>query len=237
MNKKYIFLDFDGVLITKKHNDQLSSQGLPLTDEKGFPFFDPEAVECLRKIIEATGAEIIISSSRKLDGTELILKIWEERQMPGKITDFTSTSPFQLMRIEYVYNDDDDFKMDDDDDDYFNKYTSRCHIIEIDEWIMRNGNCSDKYLILEGFFIFTEYEETEITMEEDEVNISETLHAYKQAFPQIKLEGHELRSYDEVREIYKRRERIMFAPDERKGLMTQNVEGCIGILNTDIFQS
>ena len=56
--KKVIFLDFDGVLNPKWWN-----RGKP-SDKYGV-LFEAKSVACLRKIINETGADIVISSSWK----------------------------------------------------------------------------------------------------------------------------------------------------------------------------
>ena len=61
MNNSIIFLDFDGVLNTKRYQARLVVNGKPTKDAWG-PLFDPRAVDNRRKIIESTGAEIVISS-------------------------------------------------------------------------------------------------------------------------------------------------------------------------------
>ena len=58
--KKVIFLDIDGVLNTSRWHNQVESS--KLQDEYGY-LFDPVAVANLAKIIEETGADIVISSS------------------------------------------------------------------------------------------------------------------------------------------------------------------------------
>lgn len=50
---KIIFLDFDGVLNTEHYQRLLYHEGKPLDDEYG-PFFDPDATEQLRRIVDAT---------------------------------------------------------------------------------------------------------------------------------------------------------------------------------------
>ena len=62
MNKKIIFLDFDGVLNTEHYQNLLYYQGKTGSDKYG-TLFDPEAVEQLKRIIDATHAEIVIESS------------------------------------------------------------------------------------------------------------------------------------------------------------------------------
>ncbi|MDE6338813.1 MAG: hypothetical protein K2K97_03370 [Muribaculaceae bacterium] len=62
MNRPVIFLDFDGVLNTEQYQARLAVEGKPTKDAWG-PLFDPRAVGNLKKIIDATDAEIVISSS------------------------------------------------------------------------------------------------------------------------------------------------------------------------------
>lgn len=62
MNRPVIFLDFDGVLNTERHQARLAVEGKPNKDAWG-PLFDPSAVENLRLIIDNTDAAIVISSS------------------------------------------------------------------------------------------------------------------------------------------------------------------------------
>ncbi len=57
-----VFLDFDGVLNTDWHFAELKGKGLPFKDKYG-PLFDPEAVKNLKKIIDDTDAQIVVSSS------------------------------------------------------------------------------------------------------------------------------------------------------------------------------
>ena len=82
--KKYLFLDFDGVLNTNRHHIYLNENGYDTNDEFG-AIFDPEAMESLKLIVEQTGAEIVISSSWKEFGRDFIYELWEKRNMPGKV--------------------------------------------------------------------------------------------------------------------------------------------------------
>ena len=61
---KIIFLDFDGVMDTAYYDHMLSKQGLPDNDLYG-TVFDPNCVHNLRRIIDNTGADIVVSSSWK----------------------------------------------------------------------------------------------------------------------------------------------------------------------------
>lgn len=85
MNRKIIFLDFDGVLNTEQYQARLAVDGKPNKDAWG-PLFDPHAVENLRKIIEATGAAIVISSTwRYIHRLGSLRMMWEIRELPGEI--------------------------------------------------------------------------------------------------------------------------------------------------------
>lgn len=83
-----IFLDFDGVLNTEKYYCELKSKGLPSDDKYG-QLFDSEAVANLRKIIEATDARIVVSSSWHYMGLNVLQRMWYDRDLPGRIVDIT----------------------------------------------------------------------------------------------------------------------------------------------------
>jgi len=75
---KALFLDFDGVLnvIPPDHDD---FGGI----------FHPNFVENLGRIIEVTGAKLIISSSWRHMGLERLNRMWESRGYPGEIIGIT----------------------------------------------------------------------------------------------------------------------------------------------------
>lgn len=85
---KIIFLDFDGVLNTEHYQDLLQYQGKPWQDEHG-AFFDPNAVKQLKRIIDATDADIAVESSWKYLGLDAMKELWRVRNLPGKINDIT----------------------------------------------------------------------------------------------------------------------------------------------------
>ena len=88
---KIIFLDFDGVMDTAFYDHILSEEGLPPCDDFGV-VFDPECVKCLGKIIHATGADIVVTSTWKDFMTyKDILDMWEYRELPEFVTDVTPT--------------------------------------------------------------------------------------------------------------------------------------------------
>ena len=89
---KVIFLDFDGVMNTERYIAERRRNGLPVSDRYGY-LFDPEAVENLRRIIDATGAAVVISSSWRLEGEERMEAMWYERTLPGQLIGVTGQSP------------------------------------------------------------------------------------------------------------------------------------------------
>ena len=85
---KILFIDFDGVLNTEHYQGLLQYQGKPWQDEYG-AFFDPKAVKQLKRIIDATDADIVVESSWKYLGLDAMKELWEVRNLPGTIIDIT----------------------------------------------------------------------------------------------------------------------------------------------------
>lgn len=86
---KVIFLDIDGVLNTAFNCKKMALSKGPSCDDYGI-LFDPEAVKYLKRIIEETGAEIVISSSWKYTYPyQEFLRMWEDRDLPGSVIDVT----------------------------------------------------------------------------------------------------------------------------------------------------
>ncbi len=86
--RKIIFLDFDGVLNTEYYQGLLQFQGKQWQDEYG-AFFDPKAVRQLKRVIDTTGADIVVESSWKYLGLEAMQELWRGRNLPGKVIDIT----------------------------------------------------------------------------------------------------------------------------------------------------
>lgn len=84
MRDKLIFLDFDGVLHTERYDNLLSLLGRKTCDEYG-ALFSPLAVRNLNRIIDSTGARIVISSNWRHFGLEQMRKMWQDRNLPGEI--------------------------------------------------------------------------------------------------------------------------------------------------------
>lgn len=86
---KIIFLDFDGVMDTSYYDHILSKEGKPGNDEYG-AVFDPYCIRNLKRIIEETEADIVVSSSWKyMMSYQDFLNMWKDRGLPGFITDVT----------------------------------------------------------------------------------------------------------------------------------------------------
>ena len=89
---KIIFLDFDGVMDTAYYAHILEKEGCSGNDEF-VAVFDPNCVECLKEIIDNTGAEIVVTSSWKsLMTYRDLLNMWEQRGLPGYVIDMTPSS-------------------------------------------------------------------------------------------------------------------------------------------------
>lgn len=85
-----IFLDFDGVMDTASYDMFLVRNGMPECDEFGRPVFDPGCIVNLKQIIDATAADVVVTSDWKyLDSYKDLLEMWRQRGMPGFMTDVT----------------------------------------------------------------------------------------------------------------------------------------------------
>ena len=97
--RKILFLDIDGVLNTERHYEYCCKNGIASDERFGYPF-DPDAIANLKKIIDETGAEIVISSSWKFLGLSTMIDLWKERNLPGKVIGITP----QAMSDEVLLN-------------------------------------------------------------------------------------------------------------------------------------
>lgn len=85
---RVLILDFDGVLAPSgRHLTQEWD-----TDEYGVAF-DPACVIQLSRILAATGARVVISSSWRHDGWENLRELWCKRNMPGHLFDMLPSRP------------------------------------------------------------------------------------------------------------------------------------------------
>ena len=78
IGNKIIFLDIDGVLNV-----------IPQGRDKYGGIFHQHFVDNLRRIIDETGAKIVISSSWRSDGIETMRNMWKDRNLPGEVVDVT----------------------------------------------------------------------------------------------------------------------------------------------------
>ena len=132
---KFIFLDFDGVLTTARYHDMLCRCGRATTDRFG-ELFDPQAVANLRTILERSGAKLIITSSWRTEGLDIMRDLWHFRMLPGRIADITPFYLYGVFRHSSV-------------EEPFAGFASGSRGMEIDEWLMRNAEPHTPYVILD----------------------------------------------------------------------------------------
>ena len=102
--KRYIILDIDGVLNTARSYRECVAEGKPWRDDYG-PFFDNEAVENLRHVVDVTHADFIITSTWKYKGLDAMHTLWTLRGMPGfllGVTPEVTTSEFCIRSMEIM---------------------------------------------------------------------------------------------------------------------------------------
>lgn len=87
--KKVLFLDFDGVMVTDRYQEQLTATNSPLRDEYGSKF-DPVCVEYLAQIIDSTDAGIVVTSTWKMEkGLDGMQRMWQARHLPCRVIGVT----------------------------------------------------------------------------------------------------------------------------------------------------
>jgi hypothetical protein len=116
---KVIFLDIDGVL-------NVIPQGY---DEFG-GIFHSNFVDNLRRIIDETGAKIVISSTWRFGGLQRMKDMWEFRNLPGEVIDITIDCYELVKEGRFEYYDE----------------VERGH--EIQEWIDTHPNI-ERFVILD----------------------------------------------------------------------------------------
>lgn len=86
---KIIFLDIDGVLnVNRRQHDQYGQ------------LFHPEFVDNLKFIVDNTLAKIVISSTWRLSGIEVMREMWQIRNLPGEIIGVTGRHETGIRGIE-----------------------------------------------------------------------------------------------------------------------------------------
>ena len=132
---KILFLDIDGVLNTERQHDRCVNLGADQVDNFGYAF-DPEAVANLKRIVEHTGADIVISSSWKVWGLDAMQRLWVRRDLPGQVIDITprTESGEMLLSVDLDFMDIPAVKGS-----------------EIKEWLSTSGRDVTHYAILDNF--------------------------------------------------------------------------------------
>ena len=131
MKRKVIFLDIDGVLNTKWWYTQMD-RNTP-KDQYGYAF-DPKAVANLKRIVEETGADVVISSSWKSFGFSELEEMWKDRDLPGKLIGITPNSVSDELLL-------------DADIDSIELFHIRGE--EIKEWLTKHGKQISNYAIID----------------------------------------------------------------------------------------
>jgi hypothetical protein len=94
IENKIIFLDIDGVL-------NVIGQG---HDEFG-QIFHKHFEKNLKRIVDETGAKIVISSTWRMSGLKVMREMWKKRKLPGEIVGITSTADQVVKRGTHKFYD------------------------------------------------------------------------------------------------------------------------------------
>ena len=151
--QKLLFLDIDGVLNTKLWYGKMNKE--TPKDRWGYAF-DPVSVANLKRIVNETGADIVISSSWKCVGLTELRKMWKARRLPGKIIDVTPDR----------YKDDELRYLDDTEIDNIRGY-------EIREWLSRNGKQVSHYAIIDDLYEMLPEQQDHLVMTDSETGITD----------------------------------------------------------------
>lgn len=154
-NRKIIFLDIDGVLNTKWWYTQMD-RNTP-RDKYGYAF-DPKAVANLRRVVEETGAGIVISSSWKCMGLSQMEDMWDERNLPGKVVGITPNSVSDELLV-------------DTDIDSMELFHIRGE--EIKEWLTKHGKHVSHYVIIDDMDNMLPEQQSHFVQTNPEVGITE----------------------------------------------------------------
>ena len=150
-----IFLDIDGVLNTKWWYTQMD-RNTP-RDKYGY-VFDPNAVNNLAKIINETGADIVVSSSWKFMGLTQMQNMWEERGLPGKILDTTPNTVSDEVLL---------------DANLEHMELTPIRGMEVQEWLNTKGKKVSHYVILDDMDNMLPEQQNHFVQTNPEVGITE----------------------------------------------------------------
>lgn len=129
--RRIIFLDIDGVLNTGWWYSQME-KNIP-KDKYGYTF-DPKSVANLKKILDETGADIVISSSWKSFGLSELEKMWQDRGLPGRLIGITPNTVSDELLLNA-------------DLDHMELFSIRG--MEIKEWLDKHGQKVSHYVIID----------------------------------------------------------------------------------------
>ncbi len=152
---KVIFLDIDGVLNTKWWYTQMD-RNTP-KDKYGYAF-DPKSVANLKRILDETGAEIVISSSWKSLGLSELEEMWQDRGLPGKLIGITPNTVSDELLL-------------DADLDHMELFSIRG--MEIKEWLDKHGKKVSHYVIIDDMDNFLPEQQSHFVQTNPEVGITE----------------------------------------------------------------
>ncbi|MBE3086037.1 MAG: hypothetical protein IMZ64_07460 [Bacteroidetes bacterium] len=143
MNKlknNIVFLDLDGVLNTPQYAVQAFSMwkrtdGWFKSRDKYGQVFDPLACACLEYLVHSTGAKVVISSTWRMSGLEVMQQMFKDREIAVDVIGITPTEVDVVERGTLEYYD----------------LVDRGH--EIQQWV--NDNEVSNYVILDDHNDFT----------------------------------------------------------------------------------
>lgn len=150
MAKGFIFLDFDGVLNTEHYQRMLQYEGKPWQDKHGV-LFDPQAVEQLQRIVDATNADIVIESSWKYLGLEAMRRMWKDRHLPGRVVDITPSAISDSVLLSADF-------------DITDPSTLHCKGAEIASWLADKGMFDAPYVVIDDEYVILESQQPHFVM-------------------------------------------------------------------------
>ncbi len=89
---KVVFLDIDGVLNPRQHMNDLYvgwKKGVAVSRDEFGHLFCPSCVEYFENLLFQTGAKIVISSTWRRSGLQVMKDLWKVRGLEGEVVDIT----------------------------------------------------------------------------------------------------------------------------------------------------
>lgn len=125
-------------------------------DKYGYAF-DPRSVANLKRILDETGADIVISSSWKSFGLSELEDMWQDRGLPGKLIGITPNSVSDEMLLNA-------------DLDHMELFSIRG--MEIKEWLDKHGKKVSHYVIIDDMDNFLSSQQSHFVQTDPEVGIT-----------------------------------------------------------------